>query len=106
MALVSNVGPRSGKKTIAVSGSGTGGMYTVPAGKEFEGYISSADPSANWAVNGAPLYWAGVNTGTTSPFAAGVPFHVQLVAGDSVSSTNTSGNSRSGSIWGQEFDAQ
>ena len=106
MALVSNVGPRSGKKTIAVSGSGTGGMYTVPAGKEFEGYISSADPSANWAVNGAPLYWAGVNTGSTTPYSPGVPFHVQLVAGDSVSSTNTSGNSRSGSIWGQEFDAQ
>jgi len=106
MALGVNVGPRTGKKTIAVTGSGTAVIYTVPAGKEFEGYISSADTSANWSVNGTTLYWAGVNTGSSTPYSPGVPFHIQLVAGDIVRSTDTSGNNLSGSIWGQEFDAQ
>ena len=103
MALGVNVGPRTGKKTIAVEGIGTTGtIYTVPVGKEFEGYVVTSYVTSNWKINGAIMYWA-ANAGSNA-INPTMPYYVQLVAGDIISSNGAGG--QPGTVWGQEFDAQ
>ena len=103
MALGVNVGLRTGKKTIAVEGIGTTGtIYTVPAGKEFEGYVVTSYVTSNWKINGAIMYWAA--NGVNNAINPTMPYYVQLVAGDVISSNGV--GTEPGTVWGQEFDAQ
>lgn len=69
------VAPAS-KKQITYSGNTAGAIYTVPAGKTFTGWFSTASGSGGLAINGSTFY---AMTGT----AGGVPIPqpVILLAG-------------------------
>lgn len=81
MALTSAAG---GGKTIAITGSSAGEMYTVPDGKTFDGYAWSNSSGGYGYINGTRLYWPYSNS-----YFAHQPLHVRMNGGDTFKADNS-----------------
>jgi len=68
-----------GGTTICKSVGGNSTLYTVPAGKTFEGYIWNTSSNGPGYINGTRLYWPYSNS-----YFVHERMYVQLNSGDEV----------------------